>query len=90
MKVKLVTLLAGSALGAIALTAAAPADAGPKKHVTTRKHNADPRDAKIRELEAKIDALTQRLDAQESAQQATAHQVQSAQAAAAAAQTQAA
>ncbi len=82
-------LAAGAALGAIALTATAPADAKPKKHATARKRTVDPRDAKIRELEAKVDALTQRLDAQESAQQATAQQVQSAQAAAAAAQTQA-
>jgi hypothetical protein len=82
-------LAAGAALGAIALTATVPADAKPKKHATARKRTADPRDAKIRELEAKVDALTQRLDAQEAAQQATSQQVQSAQAAAAAAQTQA-
>lgn len=55
-----------------------------------RKHAPDPRDAEIRALEAKVDALTQRLDSQEAAQQATAQQAQTAQAAAAAAQTQAA
>jgi hypothetical protein len=84
-------LAAGAALGALALTAAMPVDAKPRKqHVPARKHAADPRDAKIRELESKVDALTARLDAQESAQQATAQQVQSAQAAAVAAQNQAA
>ena len=82
-------LAAGAALGVIAMTAAMPADAKPKKH-TARKHAEDPRDAKIRALEAKVDALTQRLDAQEAAQQATAQQAQSAQAAAATAQNQAA
>ena len=83
-------LAAGAALGAIALTGAMPADAKPKKHAVARKHVEDPRDAKIRALEAKLDALTQRLDAQEAAQQATAQQAQSAQAAAATAQNQAA
>jgi Skp family chaperone for outer membrane proteins len=83
-------LAAGAALGAIVLTAAAPAAAKPKKHATARRHVADPRDAKIQALESKVDALTARLDAQESAQQATAQQAQSAQATAANAQTQAA
>ena len=83
-------LAAGAALGVIALTASMPADAKPKKHATARKLVEDPRDAKIRALEAKLDALTQRLDAQEAAQQATAQQAQSAQAAAATAQNQAA
>jgi hypothetical protein len=82
-------LAAGAALGAIAMTSAMPADAKPKKHSAARKHAEDPRDAKIRSLEAKLDALTQRIDAQEAAQQATAQQAQSAQAAAATAQTQA-
>ena len=76
-------LAAGAALGAIAMTSAMPADAKPKKHSAARKHAEDPRDAKIRSLEAKLDALTQRIDAQEAAQQATAQQAQSAQAAAA-------
>lgn len=83
-------LAAGAALGAIALTGAMPADAKAKKHAVARKHVEDPRDVKIRALEAKLDALTQRLDAQEAAQQATAQQAQSAQAAAATAQNQAA
>lgn len=82
-------LVAGAALGAIILTAAAPADAKARKHVNARKHTVDARDSKIKELEAKIDALTQRLDAQESSQQSTAQQAQTAQAAAAAAQSQA-
>jgi len=82
-------LAAGVALGAIALTAATPAESKPRKHAAARKHVEDPRDARIHDLEAKVDALIARLDAQESAQQATAQQAQSAQAAAAAAQTQA-
>jgi hypothetical protein len=81
-------LAAGAALGAIALAAGAPTQAKARRHAAARSH-ADPRDAKIKALEAKIDALTQRLDAQEAAQQATAQQAQTAQAAAAAAQTQA-
>jgi hypothetical protein len=85
-------LAAGAALAAIAFTASAPIEAKARKHAPSRKHvvRADPRDAEIKALEAKVDALTQRLDAQEAAQQATAQQVQTAQAAAAAAQTQAA
>ena len=83
-------LAAGVALGAIAMTAAMPADAKPKKRIVASRHVVDARDAKIRELEAKVDALTARLDAQESAQRATAQQAQTAQAAAASAQTQAA
>lgn len=82
-------LAAGAALGAIALTATAPAAAKPKKHAAARKH-ADPREAEIRELRSEVKALTDRLDAQESAQQTTSQQAQSAQAAAAAAQSQAA
>ncbi len=81
-------LVAGAALGVIVLPLATPADAKPRKH-SARKHVVDPRDAEIKALEAKVDALTQRLDAQETAQQATAQQAQTAQAAAAAAQTQA-
>lgn len=81
-------LAAGAAVAALAITGAASADAKPRKHPTI--HKADPRDAEIKALEAKVDALTQRLDAQEAEQQSTAQQAQSAQAAAAAAQTQAA
>jgi membrane protein involved in colicin uptake len=68
-------LAAGAALGAIAVTAAAPADAKARKHAAAHKraavtkHKADPRDAEIQALEAKVDALTQRLDATESSQQ---------------------
>jgi hypothetical protein len=80
-------LAAGAAVAALVAAGAAPADAKPRKHAAAR--HADPRDAEIKALEAKVDALTRRLDAQESAQQATALQAQSAQAAAAAAQTQA-
>jgi hypothetical protein len=60
-----------------------------RKHAVAHKRAPDPRDAEIKALEAKVDALTRRLDQQEAAQQATAQQVQSAQAAATAAQTQA-
>ncbi len=59
-------------------------------HIPPRKHAADPRDAEIKALEAKIDALTRRLDQQEAAQQATAEQAQTAQAIASAAQNKAA
>lgn len=88
-------LVAGAAVAAI-VAGATPADAYAHKHGVAHKHGAahrrgpDPRDSEIKELEAKVDALTQRLDQQEAAQQATAQQVQSAQAAAAAAQNQAA
>src|SRR5437764_5386111 len=82
-------LAAGAALGAIALIISAPADAKARHHAAARSHVAEPRDAEIKALEAKVDALTQRRDAQESAQQATAQQAQSAQVAAAAAQSQA-
>src|SRR5690242_10095766 len=55
-------LAAGAALGVIALTTAVPADAArAKRHAAARKH-VDPRDAQIRALEAKVDALTARLD----------------------------
>jgi len=80
-------LAAGAAVAALTIAGAAPAGAKPRRHATD--HKTDPRDAEIQELEAKVDALTQRLDAQEAAQQATSQQAQSAQAAAAAAQTQA-
>ena len=83
-------LAAGAALSAIALTAAVPATAKPKRHAAARKHAADPREAEIRELRSEVQALTARLDAQDAAQQSTAQALQSAQAAAAAAQSQAA
>jgi Phosphate-selective porin O and P len=83
MKTTVSLLLACTAL------VSTPADAKARKHSTARHHTVDPRDAEIKALEAKVDALTQRLDAQEAAQQATAQQAQSAQAAAAAAQSQA-
>jgi hypothetical protein len=82
-------LAAGAALCALAGTVAVPATAKPRKHSTAHRHAVDPRDAEIKALEAKVDALTQRLDAAEAAQKTTAQQAQSAQAAAAAAQTQA-
>lgn len=70
--------------------AAAPADAMVHRHASARnhgvasKHSPDPRDAEIKVLEARVDALTQRLDAQEAAQQAAARQAQAAQVAASA------
>src|SRR5438270_5854634 len=88
-------LAAGAAIAAIGMTAAAPAEAKARKHAAAHKHavaqhRADPRDAEIKALEAKVDALTQRLDQSDAAQQATAQQAQSAQATAVAAQAQAA
>jgi multidrug efflux pump subunit AcrA (membrane-fusion protein) len=83
-------LVAGTALGAIALISASPTIAKPRKHAIAHKRLADPRDAKIAKLEARVDALTARLDAEETERQSTAQQVQSAQAAAATAQAQAA
>ena len=88
-------LAAGAAVAAI-VAAATPADAKARKHSAAHRHGAvhrrgpDPRDAKIQELEAKVDALTQRLDQQEARQEATQQQAQGAAAAAAAAQAQAA
>ena len=84
-------LVTGAALAAIAIAGSVPADATARKHAAATKHGAvraraqDSRDAEIKALEAKIDALTQRLDQQETAQQATAQQAQTAQAAAVAA-----
>lgn len=82
-------LAAGAAVAAIAIAGASPAEAKARSHGTARAHRPDPRDAEIKALEAKVDALTQRLDAQEAAQRATSQQVQAAQGAAAAAQTDA-
>lgn len=88
-------LAAGAALAALAMAAAGPAEAKAHKHAAQRKHAPgrsrapDPRDAEIKALEAKVEALTERLDRQEAAQQATAQQAQTAQAAAVAAQSQA-
>ena len=77
---------AGIAVAVIGVTATGPAEARRGKHVAAHAHGVDPRDAEIKALEAKVDALTLRLDQVESANQATAQQAQSAQAAAAAAQ----
>jgi hypothetical protein len=83
-------LVAGAALGAIALASASPTVAKPRKHhATAHKSGVDPRDAKITELEARVDALTTRLDAEEADRQSTAQAAQMAQAAAKAAQAQA-
>ncbi|HJP68399.1 MAG TPA: porin, partial [Sphingomicrobium sp.] len=60
------------------------------RHGAVHRRGPDPRDAEIKELEAKVDALTQRLDQQEAREQATQQQAQGAAAAAAAAQAQAA
>ena len=83
-------LAAGAAFAAVALAGAAPGEAKGREHAPARKHAPDARDAEIKALEAKVDALTRRLDAQEAAQQATAREAQTRQAAAAAAQAQAA
>ena len=90
MKLKFAaSLLTAGALGTTMMLPATPAEARPVKHRPAH-HHADPRDAEIKALEAKVDALTERLDRAESAQQATAQQALSAQAAASAAQSQAA
>src|ERR1700758_4178595 len=86
-------LAAGAALGAIVLTASAPATAKPKKHTAARKHAAarkhvDARDSEIRELKSEIEALTARVDAQEAAQSQAAQAAQAAQAQANSALTQ--
>jgi hypothetical protein len=84
-------LVAGTAIAAIVTAASGAAEAKSHAHHASAKHathRADPRDAEIKALEAKVDALTQRLDRAEAAQQAAAQQAQSAQAAAAAAQDQ--
>ena len=73
-------LLAGTAL----LWLATPAFATPKRH------SVDKRDAEIASLKAEVDALKQRLDADENAQHATAQQAQTARESATAAQNQAA
>jgi hypothetical protein len=86
-------LVAGAAIAAIVTSASAPAGAKPRTHEPARKHTThrpDLRDAEIKALEAKVEALTERLDRADAAQQATAQQAQSAQAAASAAQSQAA
>ena len=83
-------LTAGAALGAVALTAAVPATAKPRRHAIARKHSVDPREAEIRELRAQVQALTARIDAQEAAQQQSSQAAQAAQAQAANAQAQAA
>jgi Phosphate-selective porin O and P len=83
-------LAAGAALGVIAITAAAPADAKPKKHSAANKHSVDPRDSQIEALKAQVQALTARLDADEAAQQQSAQGIEAAQAQAANAQSQAA
>ncbi|HZU51486.1 MAG TPA: hypothetical protein VE968_06395 [Sphingomicrobium sp.] len=85
-------LAAGAALVGIAIAAAGPAEAKARKHAPIKKHavaRPDPRDAEIKALEAKVDALTQRLDQQEAAAQAISQQAQTAQAAAVSAQSQA-
>lgn len=82
-------LLTGASLLAVATPGAAKPPHHPThKHAVT--HEPDARDAEIKELEAKVDALTRRLDQQEAAQQAAAQQAQNAQAAAAVAQSRAA
>src|SRR3954471_5825180 len=50
----------------------------------TRRHGSDPRDAEIAALRAEVDALRQRLDADEAAQRTTALQAETAEQSAAA------
>src|SRR4051794_40447202 len=72
-------LLAGTAVLVFACPAAG----------ATRRHASDPRDAGIAALRAEVDALRQRLDADEAAQRTTALQAETAKQSAAAAQQQA-
>src|SRR4051794_12715390 len=72
-------LLAGTALLALACPAAGAA----------RRHAIDPRDAEIAALRAEVEALRQRLDADETAQRTAALQAETAKQSAAAAQQQA-
>lgn len=86
MKTKM-SLLAGAALGAVLVAGvAAPADAKPvKKHAATA---ASSQAAELRALKAQVQALTERLNAQEAAQAQTQTQAQQAQAQAQAATDQ--
>jgi hypothetical protein len=81
----LMLLRAGAGLGALAL-AIAPANARPAKH---RPSSSSSQAAEIRELRAQVEALTARLDAQESNSRAAQQAAQDAQAQAAAAAAQA-
>src|SRR3954447_18770041 len=72
-------LLAGTAVLVLACPAAG----------ATRRHGSDPRDAEIDGLRAEVEALRQRLDADETTQRTTALQAETAKQSAAAAQQQA-
>ena len=77
--------------GASMLALAAPAMAASRhSHRHPVRHRPDPRDAEIKALEEKVQALSERLDRAEVAQLATAQQAQNAQAAASNAQGEAA
>lgn len=80
--------LAGASLVVLS-TSALSAPHHRSHRVPARRSAADPGDARIKALEAKIAALTQRLDQQEAARQTMAQQVQAAQGAAVQAQKQA-
>jgi len=77
--------------GASLLPLAAPAQSAPHHHAhkaATNGPKADPRDVEIKALEAKVDALTDRLDREDAAERAVAQQAETAKSAAAAAQHQ--
>ena len=83
------TLLGGAALGAMVVACfAAPADAKTVKHKARPRPAASAQSEEIRELRKQVQALTDRLNAQESAQQQTQAQAQQAQVQAQAAATQ--
>src|SRR6185312_14304232 len=78
-------------VGASLLAFAAPAQSAPYHHAhkaATNSPKADPRDVEIKALEAKVNALTDRLDREEAAERAVAQQAEAAKSAAAAAQHQ--
>ena len=83
-----ILFLAGTSM--LAVAAPALAAKGHSHRHSAARHAPDPRDAEIKALEAKVQALTDRLDRQEEAQQAATQQAQNAQATAVAAQAQAA
>ncbi|HWJ38233.1 MAG TPA: hypothetical protein VNR86_05685 [Sphingomicrobium sp.] len=80
-------LVAGTCLLMLGTPAFARSPAAHNKRIVNKR--VDPRDAEIKALEAKVDALTRRLDEQEAAQKATAEQARAAQAAAVATQAKA-
>jgi hypothetical protein len=82
------SLLAGAALGAVALSICAPAEAAPRRHANHQPSAMQAQAAEIQALREQVQALTERLNAQEAAQQQTQAQAAQAQATAQAVQEQ--